>query len=307
MGRTTKDPGDSDMPETDRTMAGKVCLVTGATAGIGTVTALALARRGATVGLVGRSAERIGATARRITDQTGNVSVVPFLADLSAQAEVRRLAQEIGARFPRLDVLVNNAGAMFLERQESADGIEMTFALNHLAYFLLTNLLLDRLKAAGTARVVCVASDAHRFARGIDFDDLQRRKSYGGFRVYGESKLANILFSAELARRLAGTGVTVNALHPGFVATDFFARDHMKGPLGWFMKTSARLVAITPEQGAATSIFLATAPEVEGITGKYFEKQKQARPSRAVQDEAAARRLWQVSEALTGLSAQESR
>ena len=153
------------MPDTDRTMAGKVCLVTGATAGIGAVTALALARRGATVCLVGRSAERVGATARQIVEQTGNSSVVPFLADLSAQAEVRRLAEEFRSQFPRLDVLVNNAGAMFLKRQESHDGIEMTFALNHLAYFLLTNLLLDRLRASAAARIICVASDAHRFVR----------------------------------------------------------------------------------------------------------------------------------------------
>jgi len=291
------------MSNPDDTMAGKVCLVTGATAGIGAVTALALARRGATVGLVGRSAERVGATARRIADQTGNSSVVPFLADLSVQAEVHRVAEEIRARFPQLDVLVNNAGAMFLKRQESVDGIEMTFALNHLAYFLLTNLLLDRLKAAAAARIICVASDAHRFAKAIDFNDLARRKRYRGFRVYGESKLANILFSTELARRLAGTGVTANALHPGFVATNFFAGDRMKGPLGRLMQIGARLVAISPEQGAATSIYLATAPEVEGITGLYFEKQKPVTPSPAARDEAAARRLWKVSEEMTGLHA----
>ena len=170
---------------------------------------------------------------------------------------------------------------MFPKRQESHDGIEMTFALNHLAYFLLTNLLLDRLKAAAAARIICVASDAHRFAKAINFDDLARRKRYGGFRVYGESKLANILFSTELARRLAGTGVTANALHPGFVATSFFTGDRMKGPLARLMQIGARLVAINPEQGAATSIYLATAPEIEGTTGLYFEKQKPVTPSRA--------------------------
>jgi NAD(P)-dependent dehydrogenase (short-subunit alcohol dehydrogenase family) len=291
------------MPNTDDTMAGKVCLVTGATAGIGEVTARELARRGATVGLLGRSAERVGATARRIADQAGSSSVVPFLADLSVQAQVRRVAEEIRGRFPRLDVLVNNAGAMFLKRQESVDGIEMTFALNHLAYFLLTNLLLDRLKAAGAARIICVASDAHRMAKAIDFDDLPRRKHYGGWRVYGESKLANVLFSTELARRLAGTGVTANALHPGFVATNFFAGDSMKGPLGSLMQIGARLVAISPENGAATSIYLATAPEVEGMTGLYFKKRRPVIPSAAARDEAAARRLWQVSEEMTGLHA----
>jgi NAD(P)-dependent dehydrogenase (short-subunit alcohol dehydrogenase family) len=285
----------------DSTMSGKVCLVTGASGGIGAVTALALAQRGAAVGVVGRSAERTEAAARRITDRSGNRAVVPLVADLSVQAEVRRLAQEAGARFPRIDVLVNNAGAMFLSRQESADGIEMTFALNHLAYFLLTNLLLDHLKAAGNARVVCVASDAHRFARGLDFDDLQRRRRYRGFRVYGESKLANILFSAELARRLASTGITVNALHPGFVATGFFNGNNMKGPLGRFMQVSARLFAIGPDQGAATSIYLATAPEVAATTGKYFERRRQVSPSRAAQDEAAAARLWEMSETMTRL------
>jgi NAD(P)-dependent dehydrogenase (short-subunit alcohol dehydrogenase family) len=248
---------------------------------------------------VGRSRERSEATAQQIRDQTGNSSVQYLLADLSSQAEIRRLAGEIQGRYPQLHVLLNNAGGMFLSRRESVDGIEMTFALNHLAYFLLTNLLLDRLKAAGTARVICVASDAHRFARGIDFDDLQRRKRYRGFRVYAESKLANILFTSELARRLAGTGVAVNALHPGFVATSFFTRDHMKGPVGAFMKASARFFAIDPEQGAATSVYLATSPEVEGITGRYFERCRQVAPSRAALDEAAARRLWQISEEMT--------
>jgi NAD(P)-dependent dehydrogenase (short-subunit alcohol dehydrogenase family) len=177
----------------------------------------------------------------------------------------------------------------------------MTFALNHLAYFLLTNLLLESLRAAGTARVVSVASDAHRFASGIDFDDLQGRKHYGGMRAYSQSKLANILFSSELARRLAGTGITSNALHPGFVATGFFARDAMKGPLGHFMRISARLFAIRPEKGSATSIHLAAAPEVAGVTGQYFERQKPVVPSRAARDEVAARRLWQVSAEMTGL------
>jgi NAD(P)-dependent dehydrogenase (short-subunit alcohol dehydrogenase family) len=286
-------------PDTDQSMSGKVCLVTGATAGIGLVTAEALAQRGALVCLVGRSRERSEAAVRQIQARTGNPAVEFLLGDLSSQSDIRRLAQEFRERHARLDVLVNNAGGMFLIRQESVDGIEMTLALNHLAYFLLTNLLLDLLKSSVPARVVSVASDAHRFAPRLDFDDLQHRKSYRGFPVYGKSKLANVLFSAELARRLAGTGVTSNALHPGFVASNFFSSPGTKPLLGRLMALSARLVAIRPEEGAKTSIYLASSPEVEGVTGKYFEKQRQVTPSRAAQDETAARRLWDVSAELT--------
>jgi NAD(P)-dependent dehydrogenase (short-subunit alcohol dehydrogenase family) len=273
--------------------------VTGATAGIGLVTAGALAQRGATVCIVGRSRERSAAAVRQIQSQAGNQAVEFLLGDLSSQPDIRRLAQEFQERHARLDVLVNNAGGMFLIRQESVDGIEMTLALNHLAYFLLTNLLLDLLKSSAPARVVSVSSQAHRFVSGLDFDDLEHRKSYRGFRVYGESKLANVLFSAELARRLAGTGVTSNALHPGFVASNFFAAPGMKPLLGRLMALSARFVAISPEEGAKTSIYLAASPAVEGVTGKYFEKQKQVTLSRAAQDETAARRLWDVSAELT--------
>jgi NAD(P)-dependent dehydrogenase (short-subunit alcohol dehydrogenase family) len=287
--------------DSEETMAGKVCLVTGSTSGIGTVTALALARRRATVGVVGRNADRTFAVAQRLQQESGNPAVIPFSADLSVQAEVRRLAAEVEARFPRLDVLVNNAGAMFLARQESRDEIEMTLALNHLAYFLLTNLLLERLRAAPAARVISVASDAHRWSWGIDFDDLQGRHRYGGFRAYAQSKLANVLFSAELARRLAGTTVTANALHPGFVATGFFSGTGMNRPLGRLMQLSARLFAIGPEDGAAMSIYLATAAAAGGSTGQYFENRKPVPPSRAARDEAAARRLWKVSAELTGL------
>jgi NAD(P)-dependent dehydrogenase (short-subunit alcohol dehydrogenase family) len=285
--------------DTDPSMSGKLCLVTGATAGIGLVTARALAQRGATVCIVGRSRERSEAAVRQIQDRTGNQAVEFLLGDLSSQSDIRQLAQEFRGRHSRLDVLVNNAGGMFLNRQESADGIEMTLALNHLAYFLLTNLLLDLLKSSTPARVVSVASDAHRFAPRIDFDDLQHRKSYRGFRVYAESKLANVLFSGALARRLAGTGVTSNALHPGFIASNFFAAPGMKPLLGRLMALSARFFAISPEEGAKTSIHLAASPEVEGVTGKYFEKQKPVIPSRAAQDETTARRLWEVSDELT--------
>jgi retinol dehydrogenase-12 len=280
-------------------MQGKVCLVTGATSGIGAVTAGALAQRGATVVLVGRSRERCEAAAATIRREAGSSAVSYLLADLSSQAEIRRLAQEVRDRHPRLDVLVNNAGGMFVRRQEGADGIEMTFALNHLGYFLLTNLLLDVLQAGAPARVVSVASDAHRWATGgIDFDDFQGRRRYSGFGAYAQSKLANLLFTLELARRLGGTGVTANALHPGFVASNFFAGN---GWLGLLMRAGAKVSATSPEAGAKTSIYLATSPEVEGVTGAYFVKERAVRPARAAQDEAAARRLWELSEELTGL------
>ncbi|MDQ3829839.1 MAG: SDR family NAD(P)-dependent oxidoreductase, partial [Candidatus Tectomicrobia bacterium] len=201
-------------------MHGKVCVVTGATSGIGLVTAEALARQGATLIVVGRNSARGAATVSRIQQETGNSAVELMVADLSAQAQVRQLASAIQQRFARLDVLVNNAGALFSQRQLSQDGIEMTFALNHLAYFLLTNLLLDSLKASTSARIVNVSSEAHRRAR-LDFADLQGQQRYSGWRAYARSKLANILFTYELARRLEGTGIVANALHPGFVATNF--------------------------------------------------------------------------------------
>jgi NAD(P)-dependent dehydrogenase (short-subunit alcohol dehydrogenase family) len=287
------------MPGNDHPISGKVCLVTGATAGIGAVTARELARRGATVVLVGRNREKTEATTRRIRDETGNPAVEFLLADLSAQAEVRRLAEQFRQRHPRLDVLINNAGAFFSQRRESPDGIELTLALNHLAYFLLTNLLVDALRASAPAQIVNVASNAHQGAQ-IDFDDLQGRRRYSGIRAYAQSKLANVLFTYELARRLEGTRVTANALHPGFVATSFFEGN---GWFGWVTRRLAGVLALSPEQGARTSIYLATAPEVEGVSGRYFVKEKEAASSRASHDEAAARRLWQVSEELTGLSA----
>jgi NAD(P)-dependent dehydrogenase (short-subunit alcohol dehydrogenase family) len=306
-------------PETS--MVGKTCLVTGATAGIGQVTARELARLGARVVIVGRSKERCATTTEAIRRETGSLSVEFLVADLSSQAEVRRVAREFLERHDRLHVLVNNAGALFAQRQESVDGIEMTLALNHLAYFLLTGLLLDTLKASAPARVVNVSSRAHEDISGLNFDDLQARMHARTFWGYGESKfssilftlfapmrhpaflqyartkLANLLFTYELARRLEGTGVTVNALHPGFVASRFMAGN---GALGWFMRRWAVLFAVSAEEGAKTSVYLATSPEVEGVTGKYFAKQKPVVSSPASLDEAAARRLWQQSEELTG-------
>ena len=276
-------------------MHGKICLVTGATSGIGFVTAQALARQGATLIVVGRDPERGAATVSRIQQETGNSAVEVMIADLSVQAQVRRLASEIQQRFARLDVLVNNAGALFSRRQLSADGLEMTLALNHLAYFLLTNLLIPPLQAAGSARIVNVSSEAHRRAR-LDFADLQGGQRYSGWRAYARSKLANIVFTYELARRLEGTGIVANALHPGFVATNFGRNN--RSIVAALMRV-LQLVAISPEEGAQTVIYLASSPEVKGVTGGYFVKQQAVRSSQVSYDRAAAERLWQVSAELT--------
>jgi NAD(P)-dependent dehydrogenase (short-subunit alcohol dehydrogenase family) len=233
-----------------------------------------------------------------IREQTGATSVEYRIADLSSQAEIRRLAQEVKSSIPRIDVLVNNAGGLYLKRQETGDGLEMTFALNHLAYFLLTNLLLDIIKASAPARIVSVASEAHQGGR-INFDDLQGKTKYSPWRAYQQSKLANVLFTRQLARRLQGTGVTANALHPGYVKTEIFRAE---GFAGWLLRRAADLFAITPEQGAQTSVYLATSPEVEDVSGQYFARQEPVASSPESQDEAAASRLWQVSEELTGLA-----
>jgi NAD(P)-dependent dehydrogenase (short-subunit alcohol dehydrogenase family) len=278
-------------------MKGKICMVTGATAGIGRVTAQALAQQGATVVVVGRDAEKAAQTAAHIQRETGNREVQWLLADLSDQAQVRRLAQEFKERFPRLDVLINNAGAFFLTRQLSADGIEMTLAVNHLSPFLLTHLLLDTLQASAPARVINVASASHRGAR-IDFEDLQGERKYRGMRAYGQAKLALVLFTYELARRLKGTGITVNALHPGFVATNIGQNN---GCLFKLISPLMKLIARRPEEGAQTSIYLATSPEVAGDTGKYFVDNKAVPSDPVSYDEALAKRLWETSAALTGL------
>ena len=286
---------------TNGQMQGKICLITGATNGIGKATALALATMGATVVIVGRNTAKTAGVVAEIKQQIGNQPVDSLIADLSSLAQIRRAAEAFKERYDRLHVLVNNAGAMFASRQESMDGYEMTFALNHLAYFLLTNLLLDTLKASAPARIINVSSTAHRRAR-LNLDDLQSRQSYrgpAGFAAYAQSKLANVLFTYELARRLHGTGVTANVLHPGVVATGI--RHVGQGLIGLLMRMQDRF-AIPPEQGAETVIYLASSLEVEGITGKYFEKCKAQRSSPASYDGKAARELWEVSERLTGLA-----
>jgi NAD(P)-dependent dehydrogenase (short-subunit alcohol dehydrogenase family) len=281
----------------NRDMTGRICIVTGATSGIGFATAKILARQGATVVTVGRNPAKGTDTVARIRQQTGNHSVQYLQADLSVQAQVRGLAQEFQGAHSRLDVLINNVGAFFRERQLSVDGIEMTFALNHLSVFLLANLLLDTLKASAPARIVNVSSDAHRGAR-LDFDDLESRRSYRGFRAYAQSKLAVILFTYELSRRLEGTGVTVNVLHPGFVATNMYQNS---GKLFKLLRPLISLLAKSPEEGAETSIYLATSTEMEGVTGKYFNKKRAVRSAPASYDEAAAQRLWKISSEMTGL------
>ena len=280
-------------------MQGQVCLVTGATSGIGRVTAQEIARLGATVVVVGRDEQKGRSVISDIVQQTGNPNVELMVADLSVQQEIYRLADEFKQHHRQLHVLVNNAGAIFDQRRESQDGLEMTFALNHMGYFLLTNLLLDVIKDSSPARIINVSSDAHRAAR-IDFDDLQGEKKYSGFGAYAQSKLANLLFTYELAARLEGTGVAVNAVHPGFVNSGFGTNNGR----GW--KLFKRLLApfsLSPQEGAQTSIYLATRPEVEGSTGKYFAKKRPIQSSKVSYDQKVARRLWQVSQDLIRVAA----
>ena len=276
-------------------MQDKVCLITGATSGIGAVTARVLAQQGATVAIAGRNPGKCAAAVKQIQSQTGNDKVTALVADLSAQQQVRQLAQQFLERYPRLDVLVNNAGGLWLSRELTVDGLEMTFAVNHLGYFLLTQLLLDRLRASTPARIVNVASAAHRKAT-IDFEDLRGDRRYAGWATYCRSKLANLLFTYELARRLEGTGTTANALHPGWVATGFGSNNGWRGRLlqraaGWF--------AISPEEGAQTVLYLATSPEVAGQSGRYFVRQQAVSSSAASYDEQAGRRLWDWSAQMT--------
>ena len=273
-------------------MAGKSVLVTGGTSGIGKATAAGLAALGARVGITGRDPARTEAVAASIRATPGSPVVDGFAADMSAQAGVRRLAAQVLDTYPRLDVLVNNVGGFWAHRHVTADGLERTFALNHLAPFLLTSLLLDRLVASAPARIVTVSSGAH--ARGrIDFDDLQGERDYSGQRAYSQSKLANVMFTYELSRRLDGTGVTATVLHPGVVRTSFGAED--QAAYLAVMIRAVRLFMKTPAQGASTPIYLASSPQAQGITGRYFVNRKPKTSSKASYDTAAAARLWQVS------------
>jgi retinol dehydrogenase 14 len=278
-------------------MTAKTVLVTGATGGIGKATAVGLAQMGAHLAIVGRDPERTEQAARDIL-AAGGSPVETFVADLSSQAQVRRLADEIRARLPRLDVLVNNVGGYWSTRHLTADGLERTFALNHLAPYLLTRLLLAHLQRTDAARVVTVASNAHAQGR-IDFEDLQAEHSYSGARAYNQSKLANVMFTYELAQRLQGGSVTANALHPGVVSTGFGAED--PGQVQRWLVPFIRPLMKDPRRGAATSIHVAVSPDLDRVTGRYFASKRATRSSRASYDPTTTRRLWDVSADLAGL------
>jgi NAD(P)-dependent dehydrogenase (short-subunit alcohol dehydrogenase family) len=289
------------MAHSNEDMEGKTVLVTGGTAGIGLVTARRLAGKGAHVIVVGRSRERGERAVADIGRATGARRADFLAADLADQAKVRDLAEAVSGRFARLDVLINNAGGMFGQRRESPQGLEMTFALNHLSYVVLTCLLLPALRAAAPARIVNVASAAHRGVR-LDFDDLQMRHGYSAWKAYKRSKLANLLFTHALARRLDWQNVTVNALHPGFVATDIGVRHRFVPAFVWQL---AKLGAISPDRGADTPVYLASAPQVAGVHGRYFIKCSPADTSAAARDRDAAERLWRESIALTSLTPEQ--
>jgi retinol dehydrogenase 14 len=278
-------------------MGGKTVLITGGTSGIGKATAVALAAMGADVTVVGRDPERGGKALAEIRAESGSENIELALADLSVQEEVRRLAEEFEERHDRLDVLVNNAGLVQSTRTETPDGIETTLAINHLAPFLLTNLLLDLLEKSAPSRIITTSSEAERWGN-IDFDDLQSRRKYRGFPVYGMTKLMNIMFTYELAERLEGTGVTATCMHPGAVATNFGKNN--KGPMTLFFRLSKPFMR-TPEQGADTLIYLASSWDVEGVSGKYYSDRKWIEPKEVAHDPGARRKLWSVSEELTGL------
>ena len=279
----------------NNTMDGKTCLITGASDGIGYVAARELARMGARVIAVGRNAAKTHAAAMRIIDETKNDDVSYLVADLSSQLDVHRLARQVKERTPQLDVLLNNAGAIFLSKQTSIDGFEMTFALNHMGYFLLTNLLLDLLLQSVPARIINVSSSSHGSPGRFLLQELPRPVSNRGYRAYGRSKLCNILFTYELARRLEGTGVTVNALHPGLVRTNI-ARNN--GVLGRVVNFFIGARGVSAEQGADTLVYLASSPEVEGISGRFFVNRRDVASSRLSYDTDLASGLWDLSQRL---------
>jgi NAD(P)-dependent dehydrogenase (short-subunit alcohol dehydrogenase family) len=279
-------------------MIGKTVLITGGTGGIGRATAIGLASMGARVGITGRDRSRADRAAAEIRRESGNPSVDVFVADMSSQAEVRRLAAEVLAAYPRLDVLLNNVGGFWAHRHETADGLEHTFALNHLAPFLLTSLLLDRLIASAPARIVTVSSGAQSIGK-IDFDDLMGERKYSGQTAYNQSKLANVMFTYELARRTVGTGVTATTLHPGMTDTAFSAEDPSRvfAPLVAVVRPFMR----SPEKGADTAVYLASSDEAEGVTGRYFDNRRVKKSNESSYDTAISTRLWQVSADLVGM------
>ena len=280
-------------------LGGKVCLITGATSGIGKVTATVLASQGAEVIITGRNQEKTETSVRHIMSETGNEAIHYLLADFSDLEQVRELATNFNERFSRLDVLVNNAGSFFNTRRETQYGVEMTFLVNHLAPFVLTNLLFETIQDSTPARIINVSSDAHQYGT-MDFNDLGFKRGYVGMKAYARSKLANILFTHEIVRRMAYSSVLVNALHPGHVATDIWSTDFsFFGPV---LKKVMGLFALSPEEGADNTIYLASSPEVAGVTGKYFVKREPAQSSPISYDEETAKKLWEISEDLTSLT-----
>lgn len=281
-----------------KAMTGKTVLITGGTGGIGKAAAAGLASMGAQVGISGRDRVRAERAAREIEAESGTPEVNVFVADLSSQAEVRRLANEVLSAYPRLDVLLNNVGGFWAHRHLTADGLEHTFALNHLAPFLLTNLLLERLMASAPARVVTVSSGAQSMGK-IDFDDVMGERDYSGQRAYNQSKLANVMFTYELARRLEGTGVTATVLHPGMTNTSFSSEDPSRkvAPIVFVVRPFMK----SPKRGADTAVYLASSPEVEGVTGQYFVNHKSKESDESSYDTATTTRLWRVSADLVGI------
>ena len=271
---------------------GRICIITGATSGIGRATAEALARLGAAVFIVGRSDERVSRTVNEIRSATNNPNVDGVVADLRLMSEARRVAREFQNRYPAVHVLINNAGALFDEREMTAEGIESTLALNHIAYFVLTNTLMDLLKSSAPARVVNLSSEMHRMGR----TDRKNGRPYNRWRTYADSKLANVLFTYELARRLEGTGVTANALHPGFVATSFAKSSRRL--MDRILRATMPLIAVSPQKVAETIVYLATSPDLESTTGKYFIRKRAVSSSRQSYDVDSARDLWRESETL---------
>jgi NAD(P)-dependent dehydrogenase (short-subunit alcohol dehydrogenase family) len=282
-------------------MKGKTVVATGATSGIGEQAVLQLAKMGARIVFVARDQKRADATLGKLESAAPRLGHSAHLADLSSMAETRRVGEQIAESEPRVDVLINNAGAMFAHRNVTSEGLELTFALNHMAYFVLTAALQDRLTARAPARIVSTSSAAHQ-GMTLDFSDLQGAKRFNGWQAYGRSKLANILFTRELARRLAGTGVTANCFHPGVVATRF--GDASGGWTGLLVPL-VRPFFITPEKGAETLVYLASSPEAANVTGAYFAKRKAIEPSSAARDDMAAKRLWEASEALSRVGARQ--
>ena len=280
-------------------MTGKVCLITGGNSGIGKATALGLAKLNASVVIVSRDKDKGEATLIEMRAKSGNRNLDAMTTDLSSQDSVRELAHDFKARYKKLHVLINNAGIFLPKRIQTVDGLEATFATNHLGHFLLTNLLVDLLKASAPSRIINLSSSAH-YGTEMDFEDLQGEKKYSGYHAYSQSKLANVLFTYQLAKQLEGTGVTVNSLHPGVVRTGF-GKD--QGGLMSILVTVGRPFMISPDRAARAAIYLATSPELEGVTGKFFSRGKEKRSSRESYDETSAQRLWKVSEELTRLNA----